>query len=62
VFDWQGGAAALPGGCKVGLRLAPDPKLPHGALAAAAGKEFMSNDAPMRAAKPAVAEIVLGYQ
>jgi hypothetical protein len=63
VLDWQGGAlAALPGGCKVGLRLAPDPKAPQGALAAAAGKEFLSNDAAMRAAKPVIAEIVLGYQ
>jgi hypothetical protein len=63
VLDWQGGALAeLPGGCKVGLRLAPDPKAPQGALAAAAGKEFLSNDAAMRAAKPVIAEIVLGYQ
>jgi len=63
VLDWQGGAlAVLPGGCKVGLRLAPDPKAPQGALAAAAGKEFLSNDAAMRAAKPVIAEIVLGYQ
>jgi hypothetical protein len=63
VLDWQGGAlAVLPGGCKVGLRLAPDPKVPQGALAAAAGKEFLSNDAAMRASKPVIAEIVLGYQ
>ena len=63
VLDWQGGAlAVLPGGCKVGLRLAPDPKAPQGALAAAAGKEFLSTDAAMRAAKPVIAEIVLGYQ
>ncbi|HKC33800.1 MAG TPA: hypothetical protein VKC16_10080 [Xanthobacteraceae bacterium] len=63
VLDWQGGALAVPpGGCKVGLRLAPDPKAPQGALAAAAGKEFLSTDAAMRAAKPVVAEIVLGYQ
>ena len=61
-LDWQGGAlAALPGGCKVGIRLAPDRKASPEALAAAAGKEFLSNDAAMRAAKPVIAEIVLGY-
>jgi hypothetical protein len=61
-LDWQGGALAdLPGGCKVGIRLAPDRKASPDALAAAAGKEFLSNDAAMRAAKPVIAEIVLGY-
>jgi hypothetical protein len=61
-LDWQDGAlAALPGGCKVGIRLAPDRKASPDALAAAAGKEFLSNDAAMRAAKPVIAEIVLGY-
>jgi hypothetical protein len=61
-LDWQGGALAeLPGGCKVGIRLAPDRKATPEALAAAAGKEFLSNDAAMRAAKPVIAEIVLGY-
>jgi hypothetical protein len=61
-LDWQDGAlAALPGGCKVGIRLAPDRKASPDALAAAAGKEFLSSDAAIRAAKPVIAEIVLGY-
>jgi len=62
VIDWQGGAlASLPGGCKVGIKFAPDHKAAADALAAAAGKEFVSNDAKIRAVKPTVAEIVLGY-
>jgi hypothetical protein len=62
VLDWQGGAlAALPGGCKVGIRLAADRKTAADALAAAGGKELGSNEAAMRAVKPTVAEIILGY-
>jgi hypothetical protein len=63
VTDWQGGALAqLPGGCKVGIRLLPDPKAPAAARSAVAGsKEFASSDANMRALNPAVAEIILGY-
>jgi hypothetical protein len=62
VIDWQGGAlASLPGGCKVGIKLAPDKKAAAAALAAAAGKEFLSNDAKILAVKPTVAEIVFGY-
>ena len=62
VTDWQGGAlASLPGGCKVGIKLAPDKKAAAAAPAAAAGKEFLSNDAKVRAAKPTVAEIIFGY-
>ncbi len=60
--DWQGGAlASLPGGCKVGIRFNPDPKAPAEAVSAAAGPEFQSNDAAMRAARPVVSEIILGY-
>src|SRR5207237_8700064 len=34
VTDWQGGGlASLPGGCKVGVRLAPDPKASESARA-----------------------------
>jgi hypothetical protein len=62
VLDWQGGAlASLPGGCKVGIRLAADRKTAADALAAAGGKERGSNEAAMRAVKPTVAEIILGY-
>jgi len=62
VLDWQDGAlASLPGGCKVGVKLAADRKAAAAALAAAAGKEFGSDDAAVRAVKPTVAEILLGY-
>jgi hypothetical protein len=62
VIDWQGGAlAALPGGCQVGVKLAPDKKAAPDALKAAAGKEFQSSDAAIRAVKPVVGEIILGY-
>jgi hypothetical protein len=63
VSDWQAGAlAALPGGCRVGVRLMPDPKAPADARAGVAGdREFASTDASIRAVKPIVAEIILGY-
>jgi hypothetical protein len=62
VSDWQGGALAeLPGGCQVGVKLAADPKATPDVLAAAAGTDLMSSDAAVRAAKPVVGEIILGY-
>jgi hypothetical protein len=63
VTDWQRGALAqLPGGCKVGVRLVPDPKsTPQARGALPPTKEFASSDASVRALKPAVAEIILGY-
>jgi hypothetical protein len=63
VVDWQKGALeSLPGGCKVSVRLAPDPKAAPSAIAeATAEKEFLSTDPAMRAARPTVAEILLGY-
>ncbi len=61
-LDWQGGAlASLPGGCQVGMKFKPDSKATPDALAAAAGKEFVSSDPAIRAVKPVIAEIVLGY-
>jgi len=63
VSDWDGGAlAALPGGCKSGLSLRPDPKASADAIAAlTADKEYSSSDPAIRAAKPAVSEILIGY-
>jgi hypothetical protein len=63
VLGWEGGAlASLPGGCKVGLRLFEDTKSPEDARSAVAGdKEFLSNDASVRAVKPTVGEILIGY-
>jgi hypothetical protein len=60
--DWQGGALdKLPGGCKLGLRVAPDAKASAEAKDAAAGATLMSNDAVVRAVNPKVAEIIIGY-
>ncbi len=61
-LDWQAGAFdKVPGGCKLGIRLAPDPKAPDDARAAAAGKILMSSDAVVRAVQPKIAEIIIGY-
>jgi len=61
-LDWQGGALEkVPGGCKLGLSVAPDAKASAEAKGAAAGKSLMSNDAVVRAVNPKVAEIIIGY-
>jgi hypothetical protein len=61
--DWDNGQlGALPGGCKVALKFAPDPKAPQAARdAVAIDREFDSTDVSMRAARPTIAEIILGY-
>jgi len=63
VAGWDGGAlSSLPGGCKVGIRLAADSKASADARSAVSGdKEFSSDDASVLALKPAVAEILIGY-
>jgi len=62
VLDWQGGALdKVPGGCKVGIKLTPDPKASEDAKGAAAGKTLTSNDAVVRAVNPKIAEIIVGY-
>ena len=63
MLGWEGGAlSALPGGCKVGMRLLADAKSPEEARSAVAGdKEFLSSDASVRALKPTVGEILIGY-
>jgi hypothetical protein len=63
VVDWQGGSLAkLPGGCKIGIRLTPDPNAPPEARSElAADKEFVSSDASVKAIKPRIAEILIGY-
>lgn len=63
VAGWEGGAlGSLPGGCKVGMRLAADSKAPAQARNAVAGdKEVLSNDPGVRALKPTVVEILIGY-
>jgi hypothetical protein len=63
VAGWEGGAlGSLPGGCKVGMKLAAESKAPAEARNAVAGdKEVLSNDPGVRALKPTVVEILIGY-
>jgi hypothetical protein len=63
ITDWDGGALGqLPGDCKAGVRLTSDAKTPQEARDAVAGTgDFVSTDAKVRAVKPTVAEIILGY-
>jgi hypothetical protein len=63
VSDWDGGAlATIPGGCKSGLSLQADPKAPADAVSALPpDQEYSSSDAAIRAVKPKVSEILIGY-
>ncbi|HUC48057.1 MAG TPA: hypothetical protein VMA30_01645 [Xanthobacteraceae bacterium] len=63
VSDWDGGAlATLAGGCKSGMSLKADPKAAADTVAAlSADKEYSSADPELRAAKPIVSEILIGY-
>jgi hypothetical protein len=62
VSDWQDGALAnLPGGCRLGIRLVPDAKATEAARKEVMGQEFISSDAKMRAVRPIIAEIIIGY-
>ena len=63
VSDWDDGAlASLPGGCKSGVSLTADPKAsPDAVSALSADKEYSSSDPAIRAVKPTVSEILIGY-
>lgn len=63
IAGWEGGAlASLPGGCKIGGRLTIGAKTPAEARGAVEGdKELMSNDASLKALKPTVGELLIGY-
>src|SRR5437588_1250503 len=63
VSDWDGGVlATLPGGCKSGVSLHADAKVSADTVAALpADKEYSSADPEIRATKPAVSEILIGY-
>jgi hypothetical protein len=63
ILDWQGGAlASLPGGCKINMRLVMDSKAPGAARdKVAKSKELVSSDPGVKAVRPAIAEILLGY-
>ena len=61
--DWQDGAFDKPpGGCKVNVRLTADPKTPESALGEVSDdKVLMSSDNLVRAVKPKIVEILIGY-
>ncbi len=63
VSDWDGGALArLAGGCKSGVSLQVDPKAhPHAAVDLPADHDYSSADPAMRALKPKVSEVLIGY-
>jgi hypothetical protein len=63
VTGWNGGAlAGLPGGCKVGIRLQADRGAPPTVRGTVEGdKELTSSDAGVKAVKPTVSEIIIGY-
>jgi hypothetical protein len=63
ISDWDGGElASLPGGCKSGVSLAADPKAAADAVGALSpDKEYSSDDPAVRAVKPTVSEILIGY-
>ena len=63
VTDWQNGALGqLPGDCAMRVSFLLDPKTPAAARnAVSSDKEFVSSDAIVRAVKPTVSEILIGY-
>jgi hypothetical protein len=63
VSDWDGGKlATISGGCKSGLSLRADTKAAADEVSALpADHEYNSDDAKMRAVKPTVSEILIGY-
>ena len=63
VSDWDHGAlAALAGGCKAGVILSAEAKAPAEVLAVLPiDREFSSADEALRAVRPSVIEIFIGY-
>ena len=61
--DWGGGElASLAGDCNAGLSLRADPKVSAKIIGALSpNKEYASSNPQMRAAKPTVSEILIGY-
>jgi hypothetical protein len=61
--DWDGGAlATVAGGCKPGISLRADAKASAEKIGAlSADEEYSSSDPAIRAAKPTVSEILIGY-
>jgi hypothetical protein len=62
VVDWDGGKLDQLGGCRMGMRFAIDSKSPEAAQSkVAAQPQFASSDPDLRAVKPKVMEIIVGY-
>ena len=63
VSDWDGGAlATVAGGCHPGLSLRADAKASAEKIGAlSVDEEYSSSDPAIRAAKPTVSEILIGY-
>ena len=63
ISDWGGGElASLAGGCNAGLSLRADPKVSAKIIGALSpNKDYASSNPQMRAAKPTVSEILIGY-
>src|SRR5262249_13634452 len=63
VSDWGGGElASLAGGCNAAPSLRADPKVSAKIIGALSpNKEYASSNPQMRAAKPTVSEILIGY-
>ena len=61
--DWDGGAlATVAGGCKPGVSLRADAKASAEKIGElSADKEYSSSDPEIRATKPTVSEILIGY-
>jgi hypothetical protein len=66
VTSWENGALdKLPGGCRVGVRFAPDPKAPpppEGETdVLTSDKDYLSNAPGFKASSPKISEILIGY-
>jgi hypothetical protein len=63
ISDWSGGElASLAGGCNSGVSLRADPKVLAKIIGALSpNKEYASSNPQIRAAKPTVREILIGY-
>ena len=61
--DWDGGAlATIAGGCKPGISMRADAKASAEEMGAlSADKEYSSSDPAIRATKPTITEILIGY-
>ncbi len=63
VTSWEGGAlSSLPGGCQIGMRLTIGAATPANVRGELSGdRTLASSDKTLHAAKPTVAEILIGY-